>query len=117
MVPFKYAKMESSFGVRERRGNKMENVRGFKVFNPDWTCRGYQFEVGKTFEEDVKPKCCISGFHFCTKALDCFNYYRFDPNKKVAEVEAVGDIDTHFGDTKCSTNKLHIIREILWPIS
>lgn len=89
-------------------------MKGYKVFNPDWTCRGYQFEVGKTFEEDVKPECCDSGFHFCTKASDCFNYYSFDPNNKVAEVEAVGDIDTHSVDTKCSTNKLHIIREITW---
>ena len=89
-------------------------MKGYKVFDPDWTCRGYQFEVGKTFEEDVKPECCDRGFHFCTKASDCFNYYRFDPNNKVAEVEAVGDIDTHSDDTKCSTNKLHIIREITW---
>ena len=62
----------------------------------------------------MKPECCDSGFHFCTKASDCFNYYRFDPNNKVAEVEAVGDIDTDSNDTKCSTNKLHIIREITW---
>ena len=91
-----------------------ENVKGFKVFNPDWTCRGFQFEVGKTFEEDVKPECCDRGFHFCTKASDCFNYYRFDPNNKVAEVEALGDVDTHSDDSKCSTNKLHIIREVSW---
>ena len=24
-------------------------MKGYKVFNPDWTCSGYQFEVGKTF--------------------------------------------------------------------
>ena len=89
-------------------------MKGYKVFNPDWTCKGYQFEVGKTFEEDVKPKCCDRGFHFCTKASDCFNYYRFDPNNKVAEVEAVGDIDTHSDDSNFSTNKLHIIREVSW---
>lgn len=89
-------------------------MKGYKVFNPDWTCRGYQFEVGKTFEENVKPECCDRGFHFCTKASDCFDYYRFDPNNKVAEVEAVGDIDTHSDDSKFSTNKLHIIREVSW---
>ena len=89
-------------------------MKGYKVFNHDWTCRGYRFEVGKTFEEDAKPECCDSGFHFCTKASDCFNYYKFDPNNKVAEVEAVGDIDTTSDDTKCSTNKLHIVREITW---
>ena len=91
-----------------------ENVKGFKVFNPDWTCKGFQFEVGKTFEEDVKPECCDRGFHFCTKASDCFNYYRFDPNNKVAEVEALGDVDTHSNGSKCCTNKLHIIREVSW---
>jgi hypothetical protein len=89
-------------------------MKGYKVFDPDWKCRGFQFEVGKTYEEDVEPECCKRGFHFCTKASDCFNYYNFDPNNKVAEVEAVGDIATHSNDTKCSTNKLHIIREIGW---
>ena len=89
-------------------------MKGYKVFNPHWTCRGFQFEVGKTFEEDVKPECCEQGFHFCTKASDCFNYYRFDPENKVAEVEAIGEVDTNDEDTKCCTNKLHIIREITW---
>ena len=89
-------------------------MRGYKVFNSDWTCRGFQFEIGKTFTEDVEPKCCDKGFHFCTKATDCFKYYDFDPDNKVAEVEALGDIDTNNDDSKCCTNKIHIIREITW---
>ena len=89
-------------------------MKGFKVFNSDWTCRGFQFEVGKTFTEDVTPVCCDRGFYFCTKAADCFRYYSFDPDNKVAEVEALGDIDTNNDDSKCSTNKIHIIREITW---
>ena len=89
-------------------------MKGYKVFNPDWTCRGYQFEVGKTFTEDVTPVCCDSGFHFCTKAVDCFKHYAFSPNNKVAEVEALGEIVTNNDDSKCSTNKIHIIREITW---
>ena len=89
-------------------------MKGFKVFNPDWTCRGFQFEVGKTFEENVEPKCCDRGFHFCTKAADCFRYYNFDSNNKVAEVEALGVVDSHDEDSKCCTNKIHIIRELTW---
>ena len=89
-------------------------MKGFKVFNSDWTCRGFQFEVGKTFTEDVTTVCCDRGFHFCTKAADCFKYYDFNPDNKVAEVEALGDIDTSNDDSKCSTNKIHIIREITW---
>ena len=89
-------------------------MKGYKVFNPDWTCRGFQFEVGKTFEEDVEPMCCNRGFHFCTKASDCFNYYNFDSINKVAEVEALGAIDTNREDSKCCTNKIHIVRELTW---
>ena len=89
-------------------------MKGFKVFNSDWTCRGFQFEVGKTFTEDVIPVCCEQGFHFCTKAVDCFKYYDFNHTNKVAEIEALGDIDTNDDDSKCSTNKIHIIREISW---
>ena len=89
-------------------------MKGFKVFNPDWTCRGFQFEVGKTFEENVEPKCCDRGFHFCIKAADCFKYYGFDSNNKVAEVEALGVIDTESDNSKCCTNKIHIIRELTW---
>ena len=89
-------------------------VKGYKVFNPDWTCKGFQYEVGKIFEEDVKPSCCNIGFHFCTKASDCFNYYNFDSNNKVAEVLALGEVDSQSYDTKCCTNKIQIVREISW---
>ena len=89
-------------------------MKGFKVFNPDWTCRGFQFEVGKTFEENVEPRCCDRGFHFCIKAADCFKYYDFNSNNKVAEVEALGVVDTESDNSKCCTNKIHIIRELTW---
>ena len=42
-------------------------MKGYKVFKPDWTCRGFQYSVGKTFEEDMTPSCCNRGFHFCTE--------------------------------------------------
>ena len=89
-------------------------MKGYKVFNPDWTCRGFQYNVGQVYEMDEKPICCDRGFHFCKKASDCFQYYSFDPNNKVAEVEALGDIDANNNGSKCSTNKIHIIREITW---
>jgi hypothetical protein len=87
-------------------------VSGFKVFNPDWTCRGFKYEVGNVYEENVTPSVCDRGFHFCKQAKDCFNYYRFDPNNKVAEVIALGEVAEE-GD-KCSTNKIKIVREIPW---
>jgi len=87
-------------------------MKGFKVFNPDWTCRGFQYEVGKIYEEDVKPMVCDRGFHFCEKAADCFDFYSFNPENKVAEVEALGAIDSD-GKKSC-TDKIHIIRELTW---
>ena len=90
----------------------MSEVKGYKVFNPDWTCRGFQYEVGKIFEEDVKPRCCDRGFHFCEKAADCFSYYSFNSENKVAEVVALGEVDTD-GEKSC-TNKIQIVREIPW---
>ena len=92
----------------------MSTVKGYKVFNSDWTCRGFKFEVGKIFEEDVIPKCCERGFHFCRKLSDCFSYYDFDINNKVAEVEALGEVSYKNGDSKCCTNKIKIVRELTW---
>lgn len=89
-------------------------MRGYKVFNPDWTCRGFQYAVGETFEENVTPSCCNRGFHFCTELKDCFNYYSFDLNNKVAEIEALGEIDAEVAGNKHCTNKIRIVREISW---
>ena len=89
-------------------------MQGYKVFEPDWTCRGFQYAVGETFEEDVTPSCCNRGFHFCTELKDCFNYYPFNPDNKVAEIEALGDIDAESDDSKHCTNKIKIVREISW---
>ena len=84
----------------------------YKVFNPDWTCRGFKYQVGKTYEEEASPSICGRGFHFCKKLADCFNYYNFDPKNKVAEIDALGDIAD--GDDKCCTNKIKIVKEITW---
>lgn len=87
-------------------------MKGYKVFNPDWTCRGYQFEVGKTYKHDGELNICHSGFHFCSKPADCFNYYKFDPDNKVAEVEALGKVES--GGDKSVTDEIRIVREIPW---
>ena len=89
-------------------------TKGFKVFNKDWTCNGFQYEVGGTYEMKESPICCNRGFHFCTKLSDCFNYYAFNSDNKVAEVEAIGEVVSDSGDTKHCTNKIKIINELTW---
>ena len=87
-------------------------VKGFKVFNPDWTCRDKQYTCPGKFEEDVTPSACSQGIHFCKKAASCFNYYQFNSENKVAEVAAYGTVVEE--SDKCCTDKLEIIREIPW---
>ena len=87
-------------------------VKGYKVFNPDWTCKGKQYSCPGMFEEDVNPSVCNVGMHFCKNAADCFRYYSFDPNNHVTEVIAHGAV-AEDGD-KCATDKLEIVREIPW---
>jgi hypothetical protein len=88
------------------------SVKGYKVFNSDWTCRGKQYSCPGTFEEFVSPSVCNVGMHFCKNAADCFRYYDFDPNNHVTEVIAHGTVAED--EYKCATNKLEIVREIPW---
>ena len=94
----------------------MGRIKGYKVFGPGWICdpagTPFQYAVGETYEMEEVPIVCECGFHFCERAVDCFSYYGFDPKNKVAEIEALGDIDSD-GSKSC-TNKIHIIREIPW---
>ena len=91
-------------------------VKGFKVFRPDWSCRpngSYkQYACPGKYEEDGELDVCGHGMHFCESAADCFNYYDFDSNNKVAEVIAYGQV-VREGDKSC-TDKLEIVREIPW---
>ena len=89
-------------------------MKGYKVFNPDWSCREMQYKVGTSYEMDDKPVVCNRGFHFCIKASDCFKFYDFNSQNKVAEIEAYGDIDQEADSSKCCTNKIKILREIPW---
>ena len=92
------------------------NVRGFKVFRSDWTCRPNgrfkQYACPGRFQEEGKIDVCEHGMHFCKRAADCFNYYDFDPKNKVAEVVAHGIIVED--QDKCCTDDLEIVREIPW---
>lgn len=87
-------------------------VKGYKVFNSDWTCRDKQYTCPGEFEEDVELDVCHCGLHFCKKAADCFNYYSFDSSNHVAEVIAYGEVKEK--GNKCCTNKLKIVRELSW---
>lgn len=91
-------------------------MKGYKVFNADWTCRGKQYTCPGEFEQAGELIICENGIHFCANLVDCFNYYEFDPRNRVAEIDAIGDIvDIVEGDNdKYCTNKIKIVRELTW---
>ena len=87
-------------------------VYGYKIFNPDWTCRDKQYTCPGEFKEDVKPMVCDRGMHFCPDLKDCFNCYGNNPNNHCAEVIALDEVVQD--GNKCATNHLQIVREIPW---
>ena len=90
----------------------MKKEKAYKVFNSDFKCRDFQYEVGKTYTHVGIIQLCGSGFHSCKKINHCFNYYSFSSENKVCEVELMGDI-IH-GDDKSVCSKIKIIKEFKW---
>ena len=89
-----------------------KKITGYKVFDPEWKCRGFQYKVGETYRLHDEPKCCEKGFHFCVRLADCFEYYDFDLRNKVALVKASGLIDKR--DNKICASTITIVRELSW---
>ena len=84
-------------------------IKSYKGFNSDMTCRKFQFEVGKEYEENGKIEACENGFHACESPMDVFGYYP-PSNSRYCEVEQSGSIDR--GKDKIASSKIRIQCEI-----
>lgn len=96
---------------------KKEAIVAYKAFNSDWTCRDFQYEVGKSYTHEGEIILCTKGFHCCKKLRDCFNYYKFDPTvTRIAEVRIWGSVikDNSFSDSKLVANHIEIVEELDW---
>ena len=45
----------------------------YKGFEPDLSCRGYRFVMGKNVTPEAN--CASNGFHCAENPLDCLSYY------------------------------------------
>ena len=94
---------------------KNQEIIAYKGFDKNFSCRGYQYEVGKTFEHQGSVKACNSGFHACEIPLNVFNY-RNPADSRFAVVKCSGEISKEEnGDSKIACGKLHIEAEIKLP--
>lgn len=86
-------------------------IHGFKGFDKDLKCRGFQYEIGKDYEQEGEVKCCERGFHFCENPFDVFRYY--SPRySRYCDVEGYGIADKANDDSKVATSHIHISAEI-----
>ena len=86
-------------------------MKYYKGFNKDMTCRGFQFEEGKTYTAEGEAKLCENGFHACENPLDCFSYYRPD-NAVYHEVELDGVSDERMDDSKVVAKSIKVGAEL-----
>ena len=103
------------------KGNKsqvadQEVVTSYKGFHRDWSCRGFKYEVGKSYEHGEEVAVRKSGFHACEHPLHVFKYYR--PGLSVfAVVEQRGTIRRHSEDSKIASSHIEIRAQLdLWDL-
>ena len=77
----------------------------YKGFDKDLKCMGFQYEVGKEYEESEK------GFHAHENPLDVFYYYP-PADSRYCEVEQSGELSKDGVDSKVTSSKIKIGAEI-----
>lgn len=85
-------------------------MKAYKGFNEELKCRGFQYEVGKEYEEP-EAELCKCGFHACENPLDVFHYYT-PASSRYCEVE-MDEVDPRIeNDSKRCSKKVRIGVEI-----
>ena len=86
-------------------------IIAYKGFDKDFKCRGFQYEVGKTYEMDSNIAYCNRGFHACESPMEVFDYYDM-LTSRFAEVEQSGKMDKEADSTKTCSSRIKIKAEL-----
>lgn len=86
-------------------------MKAYKDFDKDLKCRGFQYEIGKEYEEK-EAIACEKGFHACENPLDVFVYYPLCNGSRYCEVEQSGELSKHDADSKIASTKIKIGTEL-----
>ena len=87
----------------------VKGYKGYKGFKQDLTCRGFQYEIGKTYEYDGDIELCRQGFHFCRELRNVHDFYNLKQSR-ICEIVADGKIEDDGIKSVCS--RISIVREL-----
>ena len=85
-------------------------MRAYTGFDKDLKCRGFQYEVGKEYEEE-NASLCKKGFRACENPLDTFRYYA-PTDSRYCEVEIEDNGERSSDDSKVCGKHIRIGAEI-----
>ena len=85
-------------------------MKCYKGFDKKLKCRGFQYEIGKEYEEK-DAKLCDSGFHACENPLDTFSYYP-PADSRYCEVELDDVTKEEDSDSKRCGRRIKIGTEL-----
>lgn len=106
-----YTNLEKS--LKEKHGTSNNEYYGFKGFDKDLKCKGFQFEVGKSFSKPEKENpimCSEDGFHFCDQIQQVFNHYSNDGKNRFCLIKVTGNFSKQYD--KSITTSMVIVEEI-----
>ena len=91
-------------------------MKVYKATDKDMKCRGFQYELGKTAEDEGDIELCKRGAHACEMPLDVLFYYAPGDGSRYfeAELDDVSD-EKRSDDTKRVGKKLTLSAEIGLP--
>lgn len=87
-----------------------KTITAYKRFDKDLKCRGFQYEIGKEYEEK-RIEIGRKGFHACENPLDVFSYSDLI-GSRFCEVEQYGTIQRNDRDSLICSSRIRIKSEL-----